>query len=45
MAFHIAQISDVHLSARRPFFQHNWEVLLDHLAHVAPGLSSCPPAI
>jgi len=38
MAFHIAQISDVHLSARRPFFQHNWEVLLDHLAHVAPGL-------
>jgi 3',5'-cyclic AMP phosphodiesterase CpdA len=38
MAFRIAQISDVHLSARRPFFQHNWEVLLDHLDQAAPDL-------
>jgi 3',5'-cyclic AMP phosphodiesterase CpdA len=38
MTFRIAQISDMHLSARRPFFQHNWEVLLDHLDRAAPDL-------
>jgi 3',5'-cyclic AMP phosphodiesterase CpdA len=41
MAFRIAQISDMHLSARRPFFQHNWEVLLDHLREAAPDLVVC----
>jgi alkaline phosphatase D len=41
MAFRIAQISDMHLSARRPFFQHNWEVLLDHLGQAAPDLVVC----
>lgn len=38
MTFRIAQISDAHLSARRPFFQHNWEVLLDDLARTKPDL-------
>jgi 3',5'-cyclic AMP phosphodiesterase CpdA len=38
MVFRIAQISDAHLSARRPFFQHNWEVLLDHLGEASPDL-------
>jgi 3',5'-cyclic AMP phosphodiesterase CpdA len=38
MAFRIAQISDVHLSARRPFFQHNFEVLLEHLGDAAADL-------
>jgi 3',5'-cyclic AMP phosphodiesterase CpdA len=38
MTLRIAQISDAHLSARRPFFQHNWEVLLEHLAQAAPDL-------
>jgi hypothetical protein len=41
MTFRLAQISDTHLSARRPFFQHNWEVLLDHLAAAAPDLIVC----
>jgi 3',5'-cyclic AMP phosphodiesterase CpdA len=27
----IVQISDTHLSRRRPFFQHNWELLIDLL--------------
>jgi 3',5'-cyclic AMP phosphodiesterase CpdA len=38
MTFRIAQISDAHLSDRRPFFQHNWEVLLDDLARANPDL-------
>jgi 3',5'-cyclic AMP phosphodiesterase CpdA len=29
--FRIIQISDPHLGRRRPFFQHNWEVLLELL--------------
>jgi 3',5'-cyclic AMP phosphodiesterase CpdA len=41
MAFRIAQISDMHLSPGRPFFQHNWEVLLDHLREAAPDLIVC----
>src|SRR5262245_47797888 len=41
MGFRLAQISDTHLSRRRPFFQHNWEVLIDHLAAAAPGLVVC----
>src|SRR5262245_48455234 len=31
-AFKLIQISDIHLSARRPFFQHNFEALRDALA-------------
>jgi SAM-dependent methyltransferase/Icc-related predicted phosphoesterase len=37
----IIQISDPHLSARRPFFQHNWEILLDLLNDEAPDLIVC----
>jgi alkaline phosphatase D len=39
--FRIVQISDPHLSARRPFFQHNWEVMVDLLNEEAPDLIVC----
>ncbi len=35
------QISDTHLSARRPFFQHNWELLLERLTRERPDLIVC----
>jgi predicted phosphodiesterase len=37
----IVQISDVHLSRRRPFFHHNWELLVDLLATEACDLIVC----
>ena len=41
MAFRLVQISDVHLSRRRPFFQHNWEVLVEILNGDPPDLVVC----
>jgi 3',5'-cyclic AMP phosphodiesterase CpdA len=41
MSFRLVQISDPHLSLRRPFFQHNWEVLVEHLAAAKPDLIVC----
>ena len=40
-ALRIVQISDTHLSRRRPFFHHNWEVLVDLLAAEACDLVVC----
>jgi 3',5'-cyclic AMP phosphodiesterase CpdA len=40
-SFRILQISDTHLSRRRPFFQHNWEVLVELLNAEAPDLIVC----
>lgn len=37
----LVQISDTHLSRRRPFFQHNWELLIAILAESAPDLVVC----
>jgi 3',5'-cyclic AMP phosphodiesterase CpdA len=37
----ITQISDMHLSRRRPFFQHNWEVLVEQMHAEAPDLIIC----
>lgn len=37
----ILQISDTHLSRRRPFFQHNWEILLEQIHEEAPDLIVC----
>lgn len=37
----ILHISDCHLSERRPFFHHNWEVLLDTILDEAPDLVIC----
>lgn len=37
----IIQISDTHLSRRRPFFQHNWELLVDRLADETYDLIVC----
>jgi alkaline phosphatase D len=37
----IIQISDTHLSRRRPFFQHNWEVLVELLASETYDLVVC----
>ena len=37
----IVQISDVHLSRRRPFFHHNWELLVDLLAAEPCDLIVC----
>jgi UDP-2,3-diacylglucosamine pyrophosphatase LpxH len=39
--FRIIQISDPHLSRRRPFFQHNWEILIELMAAEAPDLIVC----
>jgi SAM-dependent methyltransferase len=39
--FRIIQISDPHLSAGRPFFQHNWEVLVDLLNEETADLIVC----
>ena len=41
MPFRIAHISDTHLSRDRPFFQHNWEVLLEILNGDPPDLVVC----
>jgi 3',5'-cyclic AMP phosphodiesterase CpdA len=41
MSFRLIQISDTHLSAHRPFFQHNWEVLVDELGAARPDLVVC----
>jgi 3',5'-cyclic AMP phosphodiesterase CpdA len=37
----IIQISDTHLSRRRPFFQHNWELLVDLLGKATYDLIVC----
>lgn len=37
----IIQISDMHLSRRRPFFQHNWEILVELMHEEAPDLIVC----
>ncbi len=37
----IVQISDTHLSRRRPFFHHNWELLVDLLAREEYDLVVC----
>ena len=37
----IIQISDPHLSAGRPFFQHNWEMLVDLLNEEAADVIVC----
>ena len=37
----IVQISDPHLSRRRPFFQHNWELLVDLLSAEEGELIVC----
>jgi 3',5'-cyclic AMP phosphodiesterase CpdA len=37
----IVQISDTHLSKRRPFFQHNWEILVELMNAEAPDLIVC----
>ena len=37
----ITQISDMHLSRRRPFFQHNWESLVELMHEEAPDLIIC----
>jgi 3',5'-cyclic AMP phosphodiesterase CpdA len=37
----IVQISDTHLSRRRPFFQHNWEILVELMNAEAPDLIVC----
>jgi 3',5'-cyclic AMP phosphodiesterase CpdA len=37
----IIQISDPHLSRRRPFFQHNWELLVELLAKETYDLIVC----
>jgi alkaline phosphatase D len=37
----IVQISDMHLSRRRPFFQHNWEILIELMNAEAPDLIVC----
>jgi 3',5'-cyclic AMP phosphodiesterase CpdA len=37
----VVQISDMHLSRRRPFFQHNWEVLVELMNAEAPDLIVC----
>lgn len=39
--FRIIQISDAHLGRRRPFFQHNWEVLVELLAEETYDLIVC----
>lgn len=39
--FRLVQISDTHLSRRRPFFQHNWEVLVELLAAEPCDLILC----
>lgn len=36
MALMLAQLSDIHLSRSRPFFQFNWEVVLAELAALRP---------
>jgi alkaline phosphatase D len=40
-ALRIVQISDTHLSRRRPFFHHNWELLVDLLAAEPCDLVVC----
>lgn len=40
-AVRIVQISDPHLSHRRPFFHHNWELLVDLLAKEEYDLLVC----
>jgi 3',5'-cyclic AMP phosphodiesterase CpdA len=37
----VVQVSDMHLSRRRPFFQHNWEVLVELMNAEAPDLIVC----
>jgi 3',5'-cyclic AMP phosphodiesterase CpdA len=39
--FDIVHISDVHLSFRRPFFHHNWELLLEILQQATCDLVLC----
>ena len=41
MTGRIVQISDTHLSPERPFFQHNWEVLVELLNADPPDLVIC----
>ncbi|CCE06816.1 hypothetical protein BRAS3843_1830030 [Bradyrhizobium sp. STM 3843] len=41
LASRIVQISDTHLSRRRPFFHHNWELLVDLLAAEEYDLIVC----
>ena len=41
MAYRIAHISDPHLSLRRPFFQHNWEIMVELLNGDRPDLVVC----
>jgi 3',5'-cyclic AMP phosphodiesterase CpdA len=41
MTIRIIQISDTHLSRRRPFFQHNWELLVELLAKERYDLLVC----
>ena len=41
MSFRIAQISDIHLSPTRPFFQHNWEIMVEILNEDRPDLVVC----
>ena len=40
-SFRLVQISDVHLSRRRPFFHHNWELLVDLLSRELCDLILC----
>jgi 3',5'-cyclic AMP phosphodiesterase CpdA len=37
----VVQISDIHLSRRRPFFHHNWELLIELLANQTYDLIVC----
>ncbi len=40
-AFTLIHISDLHLSRRRPFFQHNFEALCDVIASTAADCILC----
>jgi hypothetical protein len=40
-SFRLVQISDVHLSRRRPFFHHNWELLVELLSREPCDLILC----
>jgi 3',5'-cyclic AMP phosphodiesterase CpdA len=41
MRYRVAHISDPHLSLKRPFFQHNWEIMVEMLNTDPPDLIVC----
>ena len=41
MQHRVVHISDPHLSLRRPFFQHNWEIMVELLNDNPPELIVC----